>query len=225
MTVNRLSGRFLSLVLWYNEYMPDANKAPKVVIAIATGGTIRIETMTSLYSNLINLAEQNIPPNLLCQVGGYKDINCNVLVDNAKKEGMSHIMFVDTDMIFPEDGIARLLAHDKDIVGANYNVRLDPTSGEFSGPTVKMLVDGKPVSMLAEGFPTDLFKCYALPLGFMLVKMSVFDKLKRPYFESHIYNDKHMTEDIDFCIKANEAGIDVWCDPTIKIGHIGSYVY
>lgn len=199
---------------------------PKLVVGVCSGGTIRVETVASLYSNLINLAQQNIPPNLLFQVGGYKDINCNVLVEDARKQGMTHIMFVDTDMIFPEDGISRLLSHNKDIVGGNYNVRLDPTSGEFSGPTVKMLVDGKPVSMLAEGFPTELFKCYALPLGFMLVKLSVFDKLLRPYFETHVdNNNKHMTEDIDFCQKANEAGFELWCDPTIRIGHIGSYTY
>lgn len=199
---------------------------PKLVIGICSGGTIRIETMTSLYSDLINLAQQDIPPNLLVQVGGYKDINCNVLVEHSKAQGMTHLMFVDTDMIFPEDGISRLLSHDKDIVGGNYNIRLDPTSGEFSGPTVKMLVNGEPVSMIAKDFPTELFKCYALPLGFMLVKMSVFDKLTRPYFETHIdANNKHMTEDIDFCVKANEAGFDLWCDPTIQIGHIGSYTY
>lgn len=199
---------------------------PKLVVGVCSGGTIRVETVASLYSNLINLAQQNIPPNLLFQVGGYKDINCNVLVEDARKQGMTHIMFIDTDMIFPEDGISRLLSHNKDIVGGNYNVRLDPTSGEFSGPTVKMLVDGKPVSMLAEGFPTELFKCYALPLGFMLVKLPVFDKMLRPYFETHVdNNNKHTTEDIDFCQKANEAGFELWCDPTIRIGHIGSYTY
>ncbi len=198
----------------------------KLTIGMCSGGTVRVETVTSLVSNLINIAQNDIAPNLLFQVGGYVDINRNKLADRAIEGGFTHLMFIDADMIFPDDGIMRLLAHDKDIVGANYNVRLDPTSGEFSGPTVKMLVDGKPVSMLSKDFPTELFKCYALATGFLLIKTEVFSKLTKPWFDAWIEpNGQHHTEDIDFCRKANEAGFEVWCDPTIEMGHIGSYTY
>lgn len=199
---------------------------PKLVVGICTGGTIRAETVTSLVSNLINCATNNIPPNLLLQIGGYVAVNRNKIVEEALKQKATHIMFIDADMIFPDDGIMQLLKDDKDIVGANYNVRLDPTSAELSGPTVKALVDGKPVSMLAKDFPTELFKCYAVATGFMMIKAKVFDKIKYPWFVD--YQDKkgkHHTEDVDFCRKANEADIEVWCDPTIKMGHIGNYVY
>jgi hypothetical protein len=32
-------------------------------------------------------------------------------------------------------------------------------------------------------------------------------------------------EDVNFCKRANEMGLEVWCDPTIRIGHIGEYLY
>lgn len=201
-------------------------KNPKITVGMCTGGTVRAETVTSLVSNLINCAQADMAPNLLFQIGGYVDINRNKIVEEARKSGTTHLMFVDNDMIFPEDGVMRLFKHDKDIIGANYNVRLDPTSAEASGPTVKMLQDGKPVSMLSKDFPTELFECYALATGFMMINMRVFDKLKMPYFEA--WQDKdgtHHTEDIDFCRKAGEAGFKVWCDPTIKMGHIGLATY
>lgn len=197
---------------------------PKLTIGICSGGTIRCETVTSLVTNMINLAQKDIMTGLLFQVGGYVDINRNKIVEACQKNGTTHLIFIDADMTFPDDGIFRLLEQDKDIIGANYNVRLDPTSKAFSGPTVKMLVNGQPVSMIT--LPKKLFKCYALPTGFMMIKMDVFDKLEKPYFDAWIgKNNEHHTEDIDFCRKAQEQGIEIWCDPTIKMGHIGSYMY
>lgn len=197
-----------------------------ITVGICTGGTIRTETVASLVSALINLARMDMAPNILFQIGGYVDVNRNKIVKEAHNRGTTHLMFLDADMIFPEDAMYQLLKADKDIIGGNYNSRLDPTSKEISGPTVKMLVKGKPVSLMRDGLPEGLFKCYAVPTGFMMIKMSVFDKLKKPYFESlQTPAGLHTTEDVEFCRRANKSGIEVWCDPDIKIGHIGSYVY
>lgn len=199
---------------------------PNIVIGMCTGGSIRAETVRSLISNIINVAQTGLMPNILFQVGGYVDVNRNKIVQTSLEQGATHIIFIDADMIFPDDGIMRLLEHDKDVVGANYNIRLSPTSVDLSGPTVKMLVDGEAVSMINEDFPTELFKCYALGTGFMMINTRIFDKLEAPYFEA--FQDKqgrHHTEDIEFCKRVNDAGFEVYCDPTIKMGHIGEYVY
>lgn len=199
---------------------------PNISIGICTGGTIRAETVASLVTNIINLAQDGIAAGLLLQVGGYVDVNRNKIVASALKMGSTHVMFIDADMMFPDNGVKQLLDLDKDIVGANYNVRLDPSAKVLSGPTVKMLVDGEVVSMTTKDFPTELFKCYALATGFMMINTNVFKKLEAPYFEATIdKNEQHTTEDIAFCKRANEAGIEVYCDPTIKMGHIGSYQY
>ena len=119
-------------------------------------------------------------------------------------------MFIDTDMLYENDGIERLLKQNKDIIGGMYNFRRLPIKNivrDFKGQT-------------------ETFKVSFLPTGFMLVKMSVFDKLEKPYF-FYDYDDEHHLdgEDAYFCRKAVKAGIDIWCDPTIKLKHIGQYLY
>jgi len=52
---------------------------------------------------------------------------------DAMREGCSHLLFVDSDMRFPQDMISRLLAHDLDIVAANCARRRMPT-----GPTAQI---------------------------------------------------------------------------------------
>ena len=130
-------------------------------------------------------------------------------------------MFVDGDIAFPPDGINRLLAHDKDIICGAYGTRSIP-----SYSTIKMSDEsGNLIDYKWETPPTELFKVFALGTGFMLIKMSVFDKIPKPYFNFDLLNNELVGEDVLFCKKANEAGFEVWCDPTIKLGHIGEYCY
>ncbi len=76
-------------------------------------------------------------------------------------------------------------------------------------------------------WPDKPFKCYGVPTGCTLVKMSVFDKIEKPYFSFEYTKEgiMKMSQDIYFCKKVNKAGLEVWCDPTLEVGHIGSYQY
>jgi len=51
---------------------------------------------------------------------------------DAMAEGCTHILFIDSDMTFPQDMVQRLLKHDKEIVAANCARRRMPT-----GPTAQ----------------------------------------------------------------------------------------
>ena len=75
-----------------------------------------------------------------------------------------------------------------------------------------------------------LFRSMArIPTGCLLIRMSVFDKLPRPYFrfESNEESGDIIGEDYIFCDRARAAGFRVWCDPALshEIGHIGQQVF
>lgn len=196
----------------------------KLVIGICSGGTVRAETVMSLIGGIYYLGEKNIAANILMQIGGYVALNRNKIIDEAIKADATHVMFLDADMMFPKEGFYKLIKDNKDIVAGNYNVRKDPASKNTGGSTVKMMVDKQIVSVTE--VPDKLFKCYAAPTGFMLIKLDIFKKLKRPYFvEWETPEGLHTTEDIEFCKRANDAGISIYCEPEIKIGHIGTIAY
>lgn len=196
-----------------------------ILIGICTGGTVHAETVTSLIGALNTLANKGVGAVVSMQIGGYKPYNCNKLVAEAQQGGMTHLMFVDADMIFPSSGFIRLLDHDKDIVGANYNQRGNPTAGNPHTSTIKIAnSEGKLIA--TNEIPPQLFKCWSLGLGFTLVKMSVFDKLEKPYFRDFESPEgEHHTEDVEFFTKCQAAGFEVWCNPTISMGHIGKAIY
>lgn len=195
-----------------------------VTIGVCTGGTMRSETVTSLVGAMDVIRANGIKANLAIQIGGYVAKNRNSLVETAINNGSTHIMFIDNDQTFRPSAIQRLIDHDKDIVCAPYNAR--PAPGQQVVSTIKLLDENGELPM--DGgtkefeIPAGLFKVGGSGTGFMLIKTSVFGKLKKPYFVA--WEDEegvHHTEDIEFCIKARKAGYDIWANPTIPIGHIG----
>ena len=61
--------------------------------------------------------------------------------------------------------------------------------------------------------------------GWVMIKHGVFEQLPYPWFapkmqvfESGAVQDM-CGEDVSFCLDAIEEGMDIWCDPRIRVGH------
>ena len=129
------------------------------------------------------------------------------------------MLFLDSDIHFPpqppffRSPISILLEQDKDIIGADYNFRQLPAKST--------------VIPLTEKNETEPYKVNALGTGFLLIRLSVFEKIPEPWFQ--FMRDQHGEmvngEDTFFCQAAIKAGFDVWCDPLVKIKHLGEYEY
>jgi hypothetical protein len=144
---------------------------------------------------------------------------------DAMAEDCSHILFIDSDMRFPQDMIGRLLKHDLDIVATNCARRRMPT-----GPTAQLYKengDRELVWTMPES--TGLQEVGSVGMGVMLIKKNVFAALSEPWFETPWRVDKrgYIGEDVFFCQKAAAAGFKIWIDHDVskEIGHIGTFEF
>ena len=192
----------------------------KIIIGIPTTGSIKSKTALSLLETIRQNKDLDIIP--VFQHGGFVAENRAKIVGVAQMMLASHLFFVDHDVVFSADTLPRLLAHDKGIVGCMYNYRKLPlqTTTKFfneKGETVNEI----------DKIPDELFEVAAFGMGCSLIKMSVFTSLEKPYFpmEQNEEGDRVLSEDVGFYEKARDKGYKVYCDPTIKIGHIGDYIY
>ncbi len=122
------------------------------------------------------------------------------LVRIAQKHGATHILFVDSDMRFPKDGLVRLLAHQKPIVAANYPTRRAPIIPTAEHREHGFLFTPKEATGLA-----DVTRC---GMGFMLVDMAVFNEIPEPWFQIG-YNPgdgRYTGEDTFFLNRARKVG-------------------
>ncbi len=198
-----------------------------IMIGLPSSGSIRDGTVESVFNTQ---REGFLFPTILkIRNGPYIDHNQMKLVEEAREHKATHLMLIETDNVFSPWAIEQLVEQDKMVIGASYNFKtLTPPECKKEGvaPLVKLWnEDGSPRNITTEELPLSIFKCYSIPLGFVLINMSVFDLIEHPYFINIWRGTVFTGADVHFCEKVRAAGIDVWCDPTIKVGHVGSYVY
>lgn len=148
----------------------------------------------------------------------------NLLVHKMLAGDWTHILMLDSDMLFPAGTLGRLLSHDVDIVGGFY---LRKVRGNL--PCVaRYNENGRPCSV----WPLPhLEEVDALGTGAILIKREVFENIDPPWFEYKPVEDKYdgtkleqISEDYVFCDKAKAAGYKIHVDGSLICGHVGPYV-
>lgn len=200
----------------------------KILIAIHNIDGPKAEFSSSLANYW---GRQKYPSNITYINDTYIPIARNTAVAIATDMKATHLMFIDSDMSFPAQGIDALVERDKDIIGGLYFGRKTP---------LPVALDVDPELGTMRFLPKvprwdEPFKVPVVGTGFMLIKMDVFNKIPRPHFlqgditefgvKQAPYPKDQVGEDVFFCLKANKYGIDVWCDPTIPLGHVGRKIY
>lgn len=212
--------------------MKNNNQKPlKIAIGLPSNGYIRSETTIALASAIT--ATPNALFYLEAPIGCYIHLLREHIAEEALKANCDYLMFIDSDMIFPPDAISALLSRDKPVIGADYHYKyppvmsvtnIDPTKIEEEYTTIDPRWPNHPL-LNPNHLPNKIFEVRAVGTGFMLIKTEVFQKIEKPWFWYDKKGDHFLGEDIWFCDKIRKAGLSVWCDPTIKIEHIGTTRY
>ena len=154
----------------------------------------------------------------------YIAINRDALVTQALQlPGITHILWLDSDVVPPENAVDRLLVHDKEIIGGivpNLLPQKTPAVTCFpSNPQVEagwMIVpQGEQAWRRWEGPPEGLVPCRLLATAFLLVSIEVFGRLPAPWFNQ----DNDTPEDVAFMNSLHDHAFTVWADCTIRCQH------
>ena len=148
----------------------------------------------------------------------------NLLAAKAIDDDCDYVLWIDSDMVFYSDLLENLLnkIEGKDFISVLAFTRHLPVS-----PTVYTVdnQNGTPRYKPIFDYPKNqLFKAEATGFGTVLTSVkilkAVFDRYERPF-----YPDNGLGEDLIFCYRARQLGFDLWCDSSIKVGHVGRYIY
>jgi cellulose synthase/poly-beta-1,6-N-acetylglucosamine synthase-like glycosyltransferase len=200
----------------------------RVAICIPARGQMEVTTAFDLTMMAAYMAgKKNIDLNVYTSQGTLIFDQRNSLVRTAVEEKCDYILFIDADMRFPKTTLERLLAHKKDIIGVNATTRMMPPK-----PTARNIQINEDGSVdwleIFSNKEKGIGKVDAIGCGVMLIKTSCLKNIPQPYFYfEQLLKGKLLGEDIYFCIKAKDAGIDTWVDHdlSMEIGHVGSYTY
>lgn len=192
--------------------------APPELLAIATPytGEVRYE-----WALAFKFLQPPIAFNVICNRGLPIDRARDELVKQAKIMNASHIFFLDSDVILPNDGLIKL-----------WNWRLPIVCGVYGskhntvGVWVELSKSGD--TRYAAIMPEELSKgrLWSHPnmvvgAGCLLIDMQVFNRLKEPWFYwTQGREPSGLSEDFYFFEKCREIGIPIHVDTEVKCSHI-----
>lgn len=186
-----------------------------VIIATPTRGQLE----ASMASDVAYLMRHSPDTEWAIGFGSLIANNRTLLVHTAAKTAATHILFIDSDIRVPKNALERLLAHNKDIVGANFKQR---TRDEWTARKNDKFISSKDKKGLEE--------IDTLGFGATLINMNVFTgKLRSvpPNCFAQPFDSQtgiFVGEDVYFHTIAKETGFKVWVDHDLsqEVKHIGS---
>lgn len=203
---------------------------PSVLIGIPSGGEWKADFGMSL-AGLVASAGRPLKGGKFIEriqlwntKGSILSRSRTTLVRQALDLECSHILFVDSDMTFPNWTLHQLLSHDKAVIGANCAVKKLP-----SDPTARQEGATAAGELVYSNGKEHLERVWRLGTGVMLIKTKVFREIPEPWFPI-TWNEElrdYTGEDWNFCAELQKRDIPIWVDHKLsqQIGHVGSYTY
>lgn len=215
------------------EIIPDAQipdvRPPKRVVYIGLPhyGSMKAEFMQSLIAMLLTIKQQdNIQFIIRDCMGSRITSNRNRLVQDAMKNGATHILFLDNDMVFPSFLLHRFLSYNLDIISATACKRGDET-GTPIGVAVAPPDSTGTHKIISAG--QGLVEMALIGSCCQLIKLTVFQTIGMPaFYEPPNYADGDaFGEDITFCKLVRKSGFKIWMDfdMSTQLGHVGEKTF
>ena len=181
----------------------------------------------------------------------YTIVSENTLIHDARNDFASiaiqndfdRVLWIDSDMVFDKDLMLRLSKHlddGLDMVSGIYFQRVPPAKPVIYKALNKIWVDGSPWTEMDEGrypdtwllqpehffdYPKDaLFEIAACGFGAVMTSVPLL-KAAWDQFGPPFAFFRNIGEDMSFCYRVHKLGGKIWCDSSIRCGHVGHAVY
>lgn len=196
----------------------------KTMIALPCMDTVH----TAFMESLINLRHGgDIGYSISCSSLVYDARN--LLAKRAIDKGYDRILWIDSDMVFSPDTYERLSA-DLD-EGREFVTALAFSRKEPIGPVIyketgytKQGRELIPFARKYLDYPRDsVFEVKATGMACCMMTTNLIKKIFAEY-GAPFSPQPGFGEDLSFCIKCEQSGVPIWCDSSIKVGHIGNLV-
>ena len=177
------------------------------------------------WANLMTPMNQQVfrLPIIGMDVGDAYNKALEMILENPVLSKFKYILTLEHDNLPPPDGLLKLYeSMDKfDVVGGLYW-----TKGEVGQPMIYGDPQIYPKNFIPQiPKPESLQECNGLGMGFTLFKLSIFNKIPKPWFKTLQEYDINKgasaaTQDLYFFQNAAREGFKFACDTRVKVGHL-----
>lgn len=187
----------------------------KLLVAIPTLDFVHSAFVESLVKLQKRLSLECVDYEVCIISGTLVYVARDKLACEAINSDYTHVLWLDSDMVFQPDIYTDLLDTGKDFVTGIYHAR---RPGHQSC-IFKRCDDLDHLERFQE-YPRETFEIGGCGFGCVLIKTEIL-KAVQYNFKTCFLPKAQFGEDIAFCNRARAMGFKIWCEPTVQCGHIG----
>ena len=138
------------------------------------------------------------------------------LAKKAVNEGYTHTLWLDSDMIFTEDVLEDLMFSGEQFVSGIYHTRRPP-HGSCIFKDIRLDSIEK---FRGDDYPKNTFEIAGCGFGCVLIDVQIIKDVLMTFGEAFL-PIHGLGEDIAFCQRVHDLGYKMYCEPAVRLGHIG----
>lgn len=187
----------------------------KLLIAIPTMDTVPVQFMQSLIRLTQKLSADGVDYTVAIESGTLVYMARDRLAGRAVNQGFSHVLWLDSDMVFEPELLEDLQFSGKDFVTGIAHGRRKP----FGSCLFKNIDLNHLELWTLDEYPNDTFEVAGCGMACCLMTTEVVKQVM-------IANGTAFTplpqygEDISFCKRAAALGFKIYAEPTVRLGHV-----
>lgn len=189
----------------------------KLLIAIPTLDFVHVKFMECLLKLTQQLNDEQILYEVKIVSGTLVYLAREELVSYALGYEFTHVLWLDSDMVFNEELFDDLFDNGKKFITGIFHARRPGhQSCIFRSLT-------PPERFRWDEYPSTPFLIKGCGMAATLISCEVLKKV-RDEFGNCFTPAYNLGEDLAFCKRADELGFEIWAEPCQRVGHIGHLV-
>lgn len=186
----------------------------KLMVAVPTTDYVHAEFTKCLGKLCAELARNGPQFDLEVVAGTSVHVARERIAFRAINEEFTHVLWLDSDMTF-SPGIAEdLMWCGKDMVCGVFVSRRPPYQ-----PCVYASIEKDDIRKI-EGYGTQPFQVAGCGFAAVMTKTELLSAVHEKFGTCFEMTDMYYSEDLAFCKRVQELGREIWCDPSVRPGHI-----
>lgn len=186
----------------------------KLMVAVPTTDYVNAEFMRCLVRMTNEQIRNGVNLDVQIISGTLVYIARNRLARRAIDEEFTHVLWLDSDMTFEEGIVDDLLFCGKDMVCGAFVSRRQPYK-----PCVYTSIEDPGNMTKVENFGLEPFRVDGCGFAVVMTRVRLLKEVWDRFGTCFLPTDRY-GEDLAFCDRVKQIGKEIWCDPTVRAGHI-----
>ena len=185
----------------------------RLLIAVPTTDYVHADFVKSLAKLQAYLGRMRVPYDVEIQSGTLVYIARNRLANKAINEEYTHVLWLDSDMTFTEHVVEDLMDCGKEMVCGAFVSRRPPY-----GPCIYSSIKKNEIEKVKD-FGMKPFRVDGCGFACVLTAVDLLQAVTQK-FGTTFQPTEYYGEDLAFCWRVGQIGREIWCEPTVRPGHI-----